>query len=139
MQNSVILGLRSSQRRERITANQRARRNRLTTDERESINTQRRSSRHQLPIDERQTMLSKRNAQAMVRRNTPCADSIAMRCPEDVPSSTTRLSISASPMDEIVASASPIVLQNIVEYYLAGEYDRISTEVDRYITRVRTK
>jgi hypothetical protein len=39
----------------------------------------------------------------------------------------------------IISCLHIIVLQNIIEYYLAGEYDKISTEVDRYIARVWTK
>jgi hypothetical protein len=62
-----------------------------------------------LTPEEKQTMLSKHNAHAMVRRNTPCADSIAIRCPNDVSSYKSRLSIgaNASSIVDVGASAPP--------------------------------
>ncbi|KAM0927514.1 hypothetical protein ACQ4PT_002927 [Festuca glaucescens] len=101
-----------------------ARRNMLTPDVIEDINSQRRASRHKLNIDERnasqrarrqiltpeerQTMLAKRNAKAVARRNTPCAESIAMKCPFIVSAKSTAYpSVIINASRTLEESASP--------------------------------
>jgi len=88
----------------------RAHRNMLTPDDKEFINAKRRASRQALTIDERnashrarrhsltpgerKAMLTKRNIDAKAKRNTPCAESIAMMCPGGV---SPAMETSASP------------------------------------------
>jgi cell division septation protein DedD len=73
----------------------------LTPDERDVMNAQRRAGRQELTIDQRNasqrarrqrdrtTLLAKRNAKALAKRKTPCAESIAMMCPLGVSSIST--------------------------------------------------
>jgi hypothetical protein len=55
------------------------------------MNANRRARRQSIPENERQALLAKRKANAAARRNTPCADSIALPCPIVASLATLRL------------------------------------------------
>jgi hypothetical protein len=64
----------------------RARRNSLAAEQKEEINVRRRAGRRPTSTqskteEERAAMLARRRANNAARRNTPCAESIAMPCP----------------------------------------------------------
>ena len=65
----------------------RARRQSIPVEEREEINARQRAQRKNVPEGERRALLARRNAQFAAKRDTPCAESIAMPCP-DVRAST---------------------------------------------------
>jgi hypothetical protein len=60
---------------------QRGNRQNIAPVKRQEMNAKRRARRHSIPEHERQALLAKRKANAAARRNTPCADSIALPCP----------------------------------------------------------
>jgi hypothetical protein len=62
-------------------ARQRQARQNVPAKERQLINARRRESRKSIPLEERQALLALRNARLADKRNTPCAESIAMPCP----------------------------------------------------------
>jgi hypothetical protein len=76
----------------------RARRQNKSREEQQEENARRRRSRQSKTSEERVALLAQRRATAEARRNTPCAESIAMPCPNitifpkiSMPSSTHRL------------------------------------------------
>lgn len=79
----------------------------LTPGEIQVINAERRARSHTLTPGDRHKMLSKRNGKAMARRNTPCAESIAMKCPLHLSSDTTYLGTVTNESPDVEASASP--------------------------------
>ena len=50
-------------------------------EERQEMNARRRARRQSIPLEERQALRIQRNAYLAAKRNTPCAESIAMPCP----------------------------------------------------------
>ena len=62
-------------------AQQRASRQNISTKERRENNARRRTARQSITGGERAALLAQRKANAATRRNTPCAESIAMPCP----------------------------------------------------------
>jgi hypothetical protein len=60
---------------------QRGNRQNIAPIKRQEINAKRRARRQSIPEHERQELLAKRKTNAAARRNTPCADSIALPCP----------------------------------------------------------
>jgi hypothetical protein len=91
-------------------AHRRASRQNLTIDDR---NSARRAHRQSLTPGEMHTMLTKRNANDKARRNTPCAQSIAMMCPHAIsdehivyPPTVTNGSSIVDPFDSPHASPS---------------------------------
>jgi hypothetical protein len=56
------------------------------------MNANRRVRRQGIPEHEKKVLLAKRKANATARRNTPCADSIAMPCPNAASLATVNLS-----------------------------------------------
>ena len=59
----------------------RANRKNISTKERQEMNANRRARRQSIPEHEREALLAQRKANAEARRNTLCAQSIAMSCP----------------------------------------------------------
>lgn len=86
---------------------ERARRAMLTSEDIEAINAQRRARSHILTPNDRQKMLTKRNTKAKARRNTPCAESIAMMCPYAQTSDTSSPSTDTNASPVVEPSASP--------------------------------
>ena len=75
-------------------ARQRDRRNNISLEEKQNNNAERRTSRQSITEEERTTLLAKRKANAAAKRNTPCAEFIAMPCPnatnlQNIPSTST--------------------------------------------------
>ena len=62
-------------------ARQRQTRKNVTTIERQEMNARRREHWENIPPEKKQAMRAHRNARLTDRRNTPCAESIAMPCP----------------------------------------------------------
>ena len=62
-------------------ARQRDRRKNISLEERQKNNAERRTSRQSITREERTALLGKRKANAAAKRNTPCAESIAMPYP----------------------------------------------------------
>jgi hypothetical protein len=62
-------------------AQDRASRQNISTEERQQENARRRSSMQSISEEKRARHLAQRRANAEARRNTPCAESIAMQCP----------------------------------------------------------
>lgn len=54
----------------------------MTVEQREVMNACTRKQRQSITPEERQALLSKRRMSYAARRDTPCAESIAVRCPE---------------------------------------------------------
>lgn len=79
--------------RQQVNARRRAQRQTLTTEQRQLINARRRTDRQSLSQDERQSMLNARNTRYADRQAIPCAQSIAMPCPESLSSSVVNPSI----------------------------------------------
>jgi hypothetical protein len=71
----------SAEERQKNNARRMKSRQNIAPQERQEMNANRRARRQSIPEYERQALLAKRRANAMARRNTPCADSIAMPCP----------------------------------------------------------
>jgi hypothetical protein len=76
----------------------RASRKNKSTEEQQQENARRRTSRQSKTKEERVALLTQRRSTAQARRNTPCAESIAMPCPNaatlrtiNMPSSTHKL------------------------------------------------
>jgi hypothetical protein len=51
------------------------------SEEKQEVNARRRARRQSIPPEERQALRAQRNASLAARRNTPCAESIAMPRP----------------------------------------------------------
>lgn len=62
-------------------ARQRQARQNVPAKERQEMNARRRERRKNIPPEERHALLAQRNARLAEKRNTPCAESIAMPCP----------------------------------------------------------
>ena len=77
---------------EENNACRRATRQNKTLDER---NAQQRASRNNITGDERATLLAKRKANAATKRNTVCAESLAMPCPNAT--NLTKISSTSTP------------------------------------------
>ena len=80
------INARRREKRQRLTldernASQRARRQSLTPKERQEINARQRARRQILPPEERRVLLAQRNASYASRQDTPCMDSIVLKCP----------------------------------------------------------
>jgi hypothetical protein len=95
----------------RKRAQKRAKLNSLTAEEREEINERRRATRRPtstqtLNEEKRATLQAQRRANAAARRNIPCAESIAMLCPNAI-ALPTGSTTHESPTTE--GSASPLV------------------------------
>lgn len=67
---------------EERNARQQARRQSLTAEQREVMNARTRKHRQSITPEERQALLTKRRMSYAARRDTPCDESIAVRCPE---------------------------------------------------------
>lgn len=67
--------------RQEINARRRAASKNKSAEERQEMNARRREHRQSMPPEERQAMRSQRNAYLAEKRNTPCAQSIAMPRP----------------------------------------------------------
>jgi hypothetical protein len=67
--------------RQEINARRREASKNKPAKERQEINARRRARRQSVPPEERQVMRAQRNAWLAAKRNTPCAESIAMPCP----------------------------------------------------------
>ena len=75
-------------------AQQRVTRRNISMEARQENNARRRASRQSITGEERGTLLALRRANNAARRNTPCAESIAMPCPnttnlQTIPSTNT--------------------------------------------------
>jgi hypothetical protein len=57
----------------------------ITMEKLQEKNARRRTSRQRKPEEEKNALLAKRRATAAARRNTPCAESIAIPCPNALP------------------------------------------------------
>ena len=62
-------------------ARQRQTRKNVPDKERQEMNSRRRERWKNIPPEEKRALLAQRNAKLADRRNTPCAESIAMICP----------------------------------------------------------
>lgn len=80
--------------REEVNAHRRSRMQSLIHEERQEKNARRRARRQSLPPEQRQSLLDRRKANYIVGRDTICAESIAMRCPELGASSSRNPSLS---------------------------------------------
>jgi hypothetical protein len=72
----------------------RARRQNKSREEQQEENARRRRSRQSKTSEERVALLAQRRATAEARRNTPCAESIAMPCPNAASFPTIKMSAS---------------------------------------------
>ena len=63
-------------------ASQRARRQSLTLDERQERNARQRARRKSLPPEERQALLAQHKESYAAKRDTLCKDSVALQCPK---------------------------------------------------------
>ena len=91
--------------RNELNAHRRANRQALTTAQRQQENTNRRTRRQRIPEEERQGLRAQRNANDAARRNTPCAQSIALPRPDAVANPEARSH--ASPVQATSPTASP--------------------------------
>ena len=101
----------------------RARRNSLTAEQREEINARRRAaprrtSMRTITEEERAALLARRRENTAARRNTPCAQSIAMPCPNVRNLSTMNLTSRkhASPARDGTASSPSTASTSTPEY-----------------------
>jgi hypothetical protein len=90
-------------------AQRRASRQNISTEERQQENARRRASMQSISEEKRARQLAQRRANAEARRNTPCAESIAMQCPHTATFPTINLASDThgTPAREGTASASP--------------------------------
>jgi hypothetical protein len=98
----------------RKRAQKRAKLNSLTAEEKEEINERRRATRRPtstqtLNEEKKATLQAQRRANAAARRNTPCAESIAMLCPNAIPLPTVNLGSTTHESPTREGTASPLV------------------------------
>jgi hypothetical protein len=82
----------SAEERQKNNARRMKSRQNIAPQERQEMNANRRVRRQGIPEHEKKVLLAKRKANATARRNTPCADSIAMPCPNAASLATVNLS-----------------------------------------------
>lgn len=101
----------------------RARRNSLTVEQKEQINARRRTSAQSITQEKRAAMLAQRRLNAAARRNIPCAESIAMQCPDatSLPTKNLASTTHGSPTREETTSCSASPSRSTPAYTIGSD------------------